>query len=213
MKKSTSILLLLCLGEFLFAQELKPILLNAPDLKRGLPVMEAFSLRASNTDFSDKKLSLRDLSDLLFAANGVNRKDISKRTAPSAMNAQDIDIYVLLEEGVYLYDAFNNVINPVVAGDQRILAAGSQVGVAKAPVILLLVSDISRFRMPDESMKLDAAAKDAGIVSQNINVFCAGTGLYTRPRGTMDQVKIREVLKLKDSQRPMLNNPVGYPVK
>lgn len=213
MKKSTSILILLYLSECLFAQELKPIILNAPDLKRGLPVMEAFSLRASNTDFSDKKLSLQDLSDLLFAANGVNRKDISKRTAPSAMNAQDIDIYVFLQEGVYLYDAFNNVINPVVAGDQRILAAGSQVGVAKAPVILLLVSDISRFKMTDESMKLDAAAKDAGIVSQNINVFCAGTGLYTRPRGTMDQVKIREVLKLKDSQRPMLNNPVGYPVK
>ena len=201
------------MSECLFAQELKPVFLNAPDLKRGLPVMEAFSLRASNTDFSDKKLSLQDLSDLLFAANGVNRKDISKRTAPSAMNAQDIDIYVFLQEGVYFYDAFNNVINPVVAGDQRILAAGSQVGVAKAPAILLLVSDISRFKWPDESMKLDAAAKDAGIVSQNINVFCAGIGLYTRPRGTMDQAKIREVLKLKDSQHPMLNNPVGYPVK
>ena len=192
---------------------MKPITLNAPDLKRGLPVMEAFSLRASNTDFSDKKLSLQDLSDLLFAANGVNRKDISKRTAPSAMNAQDVDIYVFLQEGVYFFDAFKNVLNPVVAGDQRILTAGPQTGVAKAPVILLLVSDISRFKLPDEAAKLDGAAKDAGIVSQNINIFCAGTGLITRPRGTMDQVKIREVLKLKDSQHLMLNNPVGYPVK
>ena len=76
--------------------------------------MEAFSLRASNTDFSDRKLSLQDLSDLLFAANGVNRKDIKKRTAPSAMNAQDIDVYVFLQEGVYLYDAFQGVLNPVV---------------------------------------------------------------------------------------------------
>jgi nitroreductase len=84
--------------------------------------------------------------------------------------------------------------------------------VAKAPAILLLVSDISRFKLP-ETMKLENAAKDAGIVSQNINIFCAGTGLITRPRGTMDLVKIKSLLNLKDSQYPMLNNPVGYPVK
>jgi len=213
MKRIVSILQFMILSLCMLGQELKPISLNAPDLKRGLPVMEAFSLRASNTDFSDKKLSLQDLSDLLFAANGVNRKDLSKRTAPSAMNAQDVDIYVFMQEGVYFYDAFKNVLNPIIAGDQRILTAGPQTGVAKAPVILLLVSEISRFKLPDEPMKLDGAAKDAGIVSQNINIFCAGTGLITRPRGTMDQVKIREVLKLKDSQHLMLNNPVGYPVK
>jgi nitroreductase len=129
------------------------------------------------------------------------------------MNAQDIDVYVFVPEGVYLYDAFKNVLNPVVAGDQRALAAGSQESVAKAPAILVLVSDISRFKLPDAASKLDAAAKDAGIVSQNINIFCSGTGLYTRPRGTMDQVKLKEVLKLKESQHLMLNNPVGYPSK
>jgi SagB-type dehydrogenase family enzyme len=213
MKKSISTLFLLCISICLFAQDLKPVTLSSPDLKRGLPVMEAFSLRASNTDFSDKKLTLQDLSDLLFAANGVNRKDVNKRTAPSAMNAQDVDVYVFLEEGGYLYDPSNNLLNPIVAGDQRLLAAGSQAAVAKAPVFLLMVSDISRFKFPDEAMKLDAAAKDAGIVSQNINIFCAGMGLYTRTRGTMDQAKLREVLKLKDSQRLMLNNPVGYPAK
>lgn len=213
MKKIISILQLMCLSGCIFAQELKPITLNPPDLKRGLPVMEAFSLRASSTEFSDKKLSLQDLSDLLFAANGVNRKDISKRTAPSAMNAQDIDVYVFLQEGVYLYDAVNHVLNPTVVGDQRILIAGNQESVAKAAAILLLVSDISRFKFPDEAMKLDGAAKDAGIVSQNINIFCAGMGLHTRPRGSMDIAKIRSVLKLRDSQYPMLNNPVGYPAK
>jgi nitroreductase len=210
--KIITILPALFLSCSLFGQELKPVTLNPPDLKRGLTVMEAFSLRASNTDFNDRKLSLQDLSDLLFAANGVNRKDIKKRTAPSAMNAQDIDVYVFLPEAVYLYDAFQGVLNPVVAGDQRILAAGSQESVAKAPAILLLVSDISRFKLP-ETMKLENAAKDAGIVSQNINIFCAGTGLITRPRGTMDLVKIKSLLNLKDSQYPMLNNPVGYPVK
>jgi nitroreductase len=212
MKKIITLLPAILLSCCLFGQELKPITLNPPDLKRGLTVMEAFSLRASNTDFIERKLSLQDLSDLLFAANGVNRKDISKRTAPSAMNAQDIDVYVFLQEGVYLYDAFQGVLNPVVAGDQRILAAGTQESVAKAPAILLLVSDISRFKLP-ETMKLENAAKDAGIVSQNINIFCAGVGLITRPRGSMDLVKLKSVLNLKDTQHPMLNNPVGYPVK
>jgi SagB-type dehydrogenase family enzyme len=213
MRKTVSILLLMCMYVGLYAQQLKPITLNPPDIKRGLPVMEAFSLRASNTDFSDKKLSLQDLSDLLFAANGVNRRDVNKRTAPSAMNAQDIDVYVFIQEGVYLYDGVNNVLNPVADGDFRISVAGSQENVATAPVMLLLVSDISRFKFQDNAMKLDAAAKDAGIVSQNINIFCAGLGLYTRTRGTMDADKIRTILKLKDSQHPMLNNPVGYPAK
>lgn len=212
MKKIITVLPAILLSCCLFGQELKPVTLNPPDLKRGLTVMEAFSLRASNTDFSDRKFSLQDLSDLLFAANGVNRKDIKKRTAPSAMNAQDIDVYVFLQEGVYLYDAFQGVLNPVVAGDQRILAAGPQESVAKAPVILLMVSDISRFNLP-ETMKLENAAKDAGIVSQNINIFCAGTGFITRTRGSMDLAKIKSILSLKDSQHPMLNNPVGYPVK
>jgi nitroreductase len=129
------------------------------------------------------------------------------------MNAQDVDIYVFMQEGVYFYDPSNSVLTPVVAGDQRLIVAARQVEFAKAPVMLLLISDISRFKMADEAAKLDAAGKDAGIVSQNINLFCAGTGLITRPRGTMDLEKIRSILKLKESQRPMLNNPVGYPVK
>jgi SagB-type dehydrogenase family enzyme len=212
MKKIITLLPAILFSCFLFGQGLKPVTLNPPDLKRGLTVMEALSLRASNTDFSDKKLSLQDLSDLLFAANGVNRKDLKKRTAPSAMNAQDIDVYVFLQEGVYIYDAFQGVLNPIVAGDQRLLAAGSQENVAKAPVILLMVSDISRFRL-SEAMKLENAAKDAGIVSQNINIFCAGTGLITRTRGSMDLVRLKSVLNLKDTQHPMLNNPVGYPLK
>jgi nitroreductase len=213
MRIIASILLFICFSGCVLAQDLKPIVLNPPDLKRGLPVMEAFSLRASATEFSDKKLTLQDLSDLLFAANGINRKDVSKRTAPSAMNAQDIDIYVFMQEGIYFYDAAKSILNQIIAGDQRLIVAGRQEAFAKVPVMLLLVSDISRFKMADDAAKLDAAGKDAGIVSQNINIFCAGTGLITRPRGTMDLEKIRSILKLKESQRPLLNNPVGYPVK
>lgn len=208
MKKLTLIFLVLAVAmSSIQAQELEPVKLNAPDTERGLAMMQALSVRASVREWSDQKLSLRDLSDLCWAANGVNRPDEGKRTASSAMNAQDIDVYVFTEEGVYLYDAFNQVLNPVCPGDQRALP-----GMTAAPVNLVLISDISRFRMGEDSLKLTWAAMDAGIVSQNISLFCAATELVTRPRASFPGLeKMKETLKLKDSQHVMLNHPVGYP--
>ena len=213
MKKTLCILVLFAIVINLEAQELKSIALNPPDINSGLTVMQAFSKRSSASAFTSEKLKLQDLSDLLWAADGINRQDSKKRTAPSAMNAQDIDIYVFLVDGVYLYNAAGNSLDPVVTGDQRILAAGRQTEFANAAVILVLVSDISRFQNGDDKMKLSMAALDAGMVSQNIAVFCAGTGLLTRPRATMDQPKLKEILKLKDTQYLLLNNPVSYPAK
>jgi SagB-type dehydrogenase family enzyme len=213
MKRFLSLLLFSAILGNLYSQDLKSIMLNSPDKTRGLPVMQALAKRASATVFTGEKLKLQDLSDLLWAANGINRPELKKRTAPSAMNAQDIDIYVFMAEGVYLYNAAANLLDPVVAGDQRLLVAGRQAEVANASVFLVMVSDISRFPGSDEAMKLSLAAMDAGLVSQNISLFCAGTGLSTRPRATMDNVKIKEILKLKDSQHLMLNNPVSYPQK
>jgi SagB-type dehydrogenase family enzyme len=213
MKKLSIVIVLITLLVNLNAQELKSIVLNPPDKTRGLPVMQAFEKRASASTFSGEKLKMQDLSDLLWAADGINRPELKKRTAPSAMNAQDIDIYIFMEEGVYLYNAGSQTLEPVVSGDQRLLVAGRQTEFAKAAVILLMVSDISRFQGNDDAGKLSMAAMDAGLVSQNISIFCAGVGLITRPRATMDQVKIKEILKLKDSQHPLLNNPVSYPVK
>jgi SagB-type dehydrogenase family enzyme len=195
------------------AQELKSITLNQPDKTRGLTIMQAFEQRASASVFTSDKLKLQDLSDLLWAANGINRPDSRKRTAPSARNAQDIDIYVFTEEGAYIYNAAGNLLEPVIAGDHRLAVAGRQAEFAKAAVILLLVSDLSKFQGNDDAGKLSIASMDAGIVSQNISLFCAGAGLSTRPRATMDQAKLKEILKLKDSQRPLLNNPVSYPAK
>ncbi len=198
------ILMILTLSQTL-AQGLSPIKLNYPDKKRGLSVMEALSVRASVTEWSDTKLSIQDLSDLLWAANGINRPDESKRTAASALNAQDVDVYVLMEEGVYLYDAKIQQLVPVAKEDFR-----EATGKTTAPVVIVLVSDISRFKVGEVPQKLNWAALDIGIVSQNIALFCAGTGLKTRPRVGMDIAKIKEALKLSDSQYPMLNHPVGY---
>jgi SagB-type dehydrogenase family enzyme len=198
----------------LTAQQNENIALLEPDLKRGMNTMQALALRASATDYDTTALSLRDLSDLLWAANGINRKESGKRTAPSAINAQDIDIYVFMKQGVYLYNPQKNILEFLTMGDHRMLVAGRQEIVAKAPVICVLVSDISKFRMGEESQKkLIWGAEDAGIVSQNISIFCASVGLVTRPRSSMEQEKIRVLLNLKENQHLMLNNPVGYAKK
>lgn len=191
------------------AQEMKEIKLNTPNKERGSSVMKALQERASVREYADKALSIQDLSDLLWAANGINRPD-GRRTAPTARNMQDIDVYVCLPEGTYLYDAKKNLLKPVAAGDLRPALATQQEFVKKAPVVLLLVSDIARFDIGiSETAKL-YGAMDAGYVSQNINIFCASVGMATVPRAYMDKEKIKEVLKLTETQIPMLNNPVGY---
>jgi len=210
MEKIIFSICLTILAASLSAQEAKTIVLNPPDLNRGLPVMKALSVRASATEFDTAVINLQDLSDLLWAANGVNRPESGKRTAPSAMNARDIDVYVCMQKGVYLYNATKHVLELVAEGDYRKLAAGKQDYVAKAPVICLLVSDISRFPSGEDSQRMVWAAEDAGIVSQNISVFCASVGFSTRCRASMDKESLGAVLKLKDSQHLMLNHPVSY---
>lgn len=182
--------------------------LNKPG-RGGLPLMQALENRQSDREFSDKKLSLQELSDLVWAANGVNRPESGKRTAPSAMNRQDIEVYVCLPEGAYRYDAKAHVLNRVTTADLRPAVAGGQDFVKQAPVCLVLVSDVSLFG-GDEQHRLLTGAVDAGIVSQNIAVFCAATGLATVPRMSMDQEKLRKELKLTKDQHPMLNHPVGF---
>jgi len=193
-------------------EALKPVTLKKPDLTRKAALMEALSKRMSTREFGAKKLSEQDLSDLLWAGNGVNRAATGGRTAPSARNAQDIDIYVVTPEGAYLYDAKKNELSPVAAGDHRAVIAPHQAFVATAPVNLLLVSDYSRFSGgANDAGTASMAALDAGIVSQNISLFCAAAGLVTVPRAMIDAEKIASALKLKGTQKILLNHPVGYP--
>lgn len=208
MKNTLFSLVLIFLTFTVYSQE-QNVKLNPPSKNRGTSVMKALEQRASATVFDTAMLNLQDLSDLLWAANGINRPESGKRTAPSAVNAQDIDVYVIMKKGAYLYDAKNQELKFVAEGDHRGLVAGRQANFANAPVFLVLISDISRFRGDDKNSKLNMAAMDAGIVSQNIAIFCASVDLITRPRGTMDTDKLRQVLRLTDNQYPMLNNPVS----
>ena len=210
MKKLGLLAIGLCLIAGLNAQEMKTIKLKAPDKQRGVSVMEALAKRQSIREFANKPLSSQDLSDLLWAANGINRPEIGYRTAPSALNSQEIDLYVCMEEGAYLYNAKEHELRPVTNEDLRSVAAAGQDWVTDAPVVLVLVADMARFKSGDNAGARMTAACDAGIVSQNIALFCSGCGLATVPRGTMDKARLTEKLKLTSSQLPILNNPVGY---
>ncbi|GAB6395665.1 MAG: SagB/ThcOx family dehydrogenase [Bacteroidales bacterium] len=211
MKRLTFFLGVLLCASVMKAQDLKVIALDAPDKTGGQPLQKVFGNRKSDRAFASDRVKAQDLSTLLWAANGINRPD-GKRTAPSAMNVQDVDVYVILPEGAYLYDAKEHALNPVAAGDHRAAVAGGQDFVKDAPLILVLASDLSRLsrgRAIDENIKLMGAV-DVGIVCENINLVCAGLGLATVPRASMDREELARVLKLKDTQLLLINNPVGY---
>lgn len=171
--------------------------------------MEAFAQRQSTRSFTEKELSTQELSDLLWAANGINRPDKGMRTAPSALNYQDIDIYVCKKEGAYLYNAKTNKLEPIIAEDLRGWVAGQQAFVKSAPVVLVLVSDLSKMRGGNTESNRMIGAMDAGIVSENISIACAGLGFVTVPRASMDKEELSRKLQLKDSQILLLNHPVG----
>ena len=209
MRKVQLLLLCLFISVATFAAD-KVIRLPKPNLNRNSEVMEAFANRHSTREYAAKALTLNDLSDLLWAANGINRPEEGKRTAPSAMNKQDVDVYVVLPEGTYLYDAKAHQLNLVAEGDHRGAVAGGQAFVKSAPVSLLLVSDLSRLGDAKNTHTQLMGAVDAGIVSQNISIFCSAAKLATVPRASMDTAKLKSVLKLTDTQLPLMYHPVGY---
>lgn len=198
-----------CMLSGAYAQPLSPIQLKAPEKKAGLSVMETLANRHSTREFSNKNLTLQELSNLLWAANGINRPEKGMRTAPSAMNAQEVDVYVCMEEGAFLYDAKSNQLQPVIQEDLRGLVGGKQTFVKNAPVVLLMVSDLSKLPGGNSEQTKLMAAIDAGIVSQNISIACSGLGLITVPRASMDKEALAQKLKLKSTQLLLMNNPVG----
>lgn len=189
------------------------ITLKEADKTLPTTLMQAMSNRKSDREFADKQLSLEELSSLLWAANGVNREN-GKRTAPSAVNAQDIDVYVCMASGAYLYDAKKNQLQRITTDDIRSAVAGNQQ--VMAPVFLVMIADLSRYpeRISSDRARCELMANvDAGYVSGNIGLYCAAANLVTVPRATMDKVALKKALKLTDSKLPIINNPVGYAKK
>lgn len=201
---------LVLISSILFSQE-KTIQLPAPQTEIGKPLMQALKLRSSNRVFDLKPLPLQELSNLLWAACGINRPESGKRTSPSARNWQEIDAYVVLADGAYVYDAKGNSLNLIVEGDLRALC-GVQDFVKTAPLNLVYVADYSRIKSNDsEQTKLMWSSAAAGFMVQNVYLYCASQGLNVVVRGLIDVQKLGDALKLKPEQKIILSQTVGYP--
>ncbi len=195
-----------------FAEELKQIKLLEPQIDGGKPLMQALKYRRTSREFNAEKLPLQVLSNMLWAACGVNRSDSGKRTAPSARNWQEIDIYVATTDGLYLYDAKTHTLNPILAGDIRAVT-GRQPFVQEAPVSLIYVADLSKMKNASEADKAFYSATDTGFISQNVYLYCASEGLATGVRGLLDRTSMTKVMKLRPDQKIILAQSVGYPKK
>lgn len=183
--------------------------LPAPDKNGGMPLMEALAKRHSMREFAREELPLQLLSSMLWAAFGVNRED-GKRTAPSAINAQEIDIYVALPSGAYLYDAHENALQLVAGNDLR-RVTGYQDFVDEAPLDLVFVADYSRMTMVPVDQRESYASVAAGAISQNLYLFAASQGLATVIRAWIDRGAIADGLGLNHDQQVLLSQTVGYP--
>ena len=185
------------------------VTLPEPRKSGGKPLLDVLAARHSTREYATTELPPQVLSDLLWAAFGINRPD-GKRTAPSAMNWQEIDVYVATATGIYRYDAKANALVPVVSGDQR-AATGMQPFVPVAPVNLVYVADNARATRANESDRQLYEGADTAFIAENVYLFCASEGLATVVRGSIDRAAMGKLLQLRPEQHVILAQTVGYP--
>lgn len=192
-------------------QKLLNITLSDPELHGSKPLMQTIQLRQSGRSFSSVKLSGQQLSNLLWAAAGYNRPELNKRTVPSARNWQEIDVYVMLEEGVYLYDAKSHSLEHISENDFRRFT-GTQDFVAEAPLNLVYVADTSKMTGSTDQNRDLYMGVDTGFISQNVYLYCASAGFVTVVRAMIDRDALAKALNLPDHKKVTFAQTVGYPV-
>jgi nitroreductase len=191
------------------AQDLKTIQLPEPEKTGGLPFMDAIMNRMSTREYSTDKLPMQEISNILFVAWGYSRPDQNLRTAPSSSNRQEMEVYAILEEGVYRYDAKENTLIQTVTGDIR-TSAGKQDFVFTAPLNLVFIADLTKMTQNTRESKIITASADAAFCSQNVYLYCASKGLGTVVRGWFDREPFREALQLGDDQYITWAQTVGF---
>ncbi|MDP4292615.1 MAG: SagB/ThcOx family dehydrogenase [Bacteroidota bacterium] len=202
-------------------KELQTIILPQPEKEGGKSVLASLQDRKTIRSISSKELPMQVISNLLWAAFGVNRDSgpmgNKGRTAPSASNSQEIDLYVALPAGVYLYDAISHSLVPVVEGDFR--ARANRRGSSTAPLNIFYIADLSRYdqgpSQPDRSIGDPEVQKsyyyaDTGFIAQNIYLFAASFGLAAWFHNC-DKVNPVNEFKLKPTQKVLFAQTVGYP--
>ena len=190
------------------------IVLPSPARDGGMPLMQALKERHSTRTFTKDNLTLQQLSDLLWSGWGFNREADKKRTAPSSRNIQEIDIYVALAEGLFLYDAENNKLRQIHNRDIRKLT-GTQDFVADAPVNLVFVADMAKRdkKEGDEIKDSDLLSSwaNTGFIAQNIYLSCASQNLGCVIRGLIPRDELAPGMGLRPNQVIILAQSVGIP--
>jgi hypothetical protein len=204
--------LVFCAGMLLpaFGQEMKSIQLPEPNLNESKSLAQALKDRKTTRTYALDNLSEQTLSSLLWSACGINRPDSGRRTAPSAKNWQEIEVYVATTTGMYLYDPKGNALVPIVAGDIRSLTY-TQAPFKDAPIHLVYIADLEKMGEGEEGSKLVLAAMDTGFVAENVYLYCASEGLATAYRVSIDKPKLAEAIKLRPTQRIMGAQSIGLP--
>jgi len=191
-------------------EEQKPIQLSKPQIG-GRPLMQLLAKRSSSREFSAEPLPVNILSNMLWAASGISRPD-GRRTAPTASNRQEMDIYVATAAGLYLYDATSDLLKPILAEDIRGLT-GTQAYVKEAAVNFIYVADYSKMSSSSDEVKNMYAAAATGFISENVYLYCASEGLSTVIRASIDRPALANVMGLRPAQRIILAQSVGCPKK
>ncbi len=207
-----AIFIIFGLSTLIGAQESEILKLPAPQITGGQPLMDCLKARQSSREFAPDKLPAQVLSNLLWAADGINRPDSGKRTAPSAVNWQDIDIYVSTADGLFLYLPKEHALKKILGEDVR-AAMGTQEFVKSVPVNLIYVSDYSKLARGTDEDKHFYSGAHTGFISQNVYLFCASEGLAAVVRGLVDREAMAKTMMLRPEQHVTLAQSVGYPKK
>ena len=185
--------------------------LPQPQMDNNFPMYQALAQRQTMRNYIDKELDIQQISNLLWCADGVNRRD-GRRTAPSAVNAQEIDIYVFNKDGVYLYEPKENALIIQLKEDHRDILCTTNKFAAKAPIMLLLVANYDKMnnRLPEETWEFYGAI-DAGYISQNIYLYCAAENMATVAMGAIERKEIQNLLQFKG--KAIIAHPVAFPAE
>ena len=194
---------------WILGQEAEVVKLPAAQMTGGRPLMDCLKARQSIREFGPDKISPQTLSNLLWAADGINRPDSGKRTAPSAVNWQDIEIYVATSDGLFLYLPKDHALKKILGEDVR-AAMGTQDFVKDVPVNLIYVSDYAKLPRGDDENRHFYSGTHTGFISQNVYLFCASQGLATVVRGLIDREAMAKVMQLRPEQHITFAQSVGY---
>jgi len=182
--------------------------LPPPSLSGGMPLISALSDRQSRREFAPDPLPPQTLSDLLWCAAGINRHALGGRTAPSAMNAQEVLLYVAMPQGLYLYEPQRHELQLRVASDVR-RVTGMQDFVDTAPLDLVYVADHSRMELVPVAQRSAYAFASVGAMAQNVYLYCASAGLATVIRAWFDRDALSLAMGLPADRQLLLSQTVG----